>query len=635
MRPIQIGDEIERYRVEGVLGEGGMGTVYRVRHLSLDTQHALKILQVLRENLLARLMLEGRIQARLDHPNIVAVTDVLNVNGFPGLLMRFVDGPSLATYLETPIPLVRALNLFRGIVDGVDAAHHIGVVHRDLKPGNILLAPIRGGHRPMICDFGLVKALNEEGATRTGIGFGTPGYLAPEQATDAKNVDQRADIYALGAILYELVAGRRAYVGDNPISVISRQVAGDLPPMEACPPGFSELVRTCLAISPHDRYPDCGELLADLERRVDPEGRPRLVPPRAAVAATMAFSADLLDEVAPGQGAVGVTAVPVTGPTQRPALDAAANSPTSAHTVDLSGTLPPPDSLLPQDLVAGHVAPASLAPDPERHQTLAPVARSVVVPEPPPIGTQPGGPLSAEPAANLTLGPVSRTDVEAGSGPGVGSGSTHPVSQRARWIVFAALLCLGTFGAFLSLDRADEEHGKEATPSVDAVLTAPEDPPPDPSPAVPPAPTTAAPETPADLSPTAIATPVVTPAAATMTGNTGTKVEKTSPSRPSRGELALTTSAPAVVTTAPVAAAPPPAAAAPTIAELRASSIPAGATVLVDGVKVGQTPARFKTPVGSHTVSLTDGTTTHSGKVEVPAEGARFCWDFQSGGPCP
>lgn len=196
---LQPGNIVERYRVESVLGRGGAATVYRVEHVTLGTVHALKVLHVDREEVRRRMVDEGRLQARIEHANIVRVSDVLTVDGAPALLMRFIDGPSLRDQMQRErLERHEALRLFRGVVAGVSHAHQHGVVHRDLKPANVM---IDNDGRPMVTDFGLAKNLDPAftaDGTKTRIGrmMGTPGYMAPEQMQHAGGVDHRADIYS-------------------------------------------------------------------------------------------------------------------------------------------------------------------------------------------------------------------------------------------------------------------------------------------------------------------------------------------------------------------------------------------------------------------------------------------------------
>ena len=180
------GDKVERYRVEALVGEGGMAVVYRVRHETLGSLHALKVLTFTSSRIRSRIVLEGRIQAQLRHPNIVPVTDVLEVNGSPALVMAYVEGPTLEEWIHgnSPVVLDQAEKLFDGIVAGIAEAHANHLVHRDLKPANVLLADTSRGLVPRITDFGIAKALapvSDSGdQTRSGVAMGTPAYMAPE-----------------------------------------------------------------------------------------------------------------------------------------------------------------------------------------------------------------------------------------------------------------------------------------------------------------------------------------------------------------------------------------------------------------------------------------------------------------------
>lgn len=213
----------DRYQITGRLGEGGMAVVYEVVHTQLGTRHALKVLTINSRSVRDRMLQEGRFQAKLQHPNIVAVTDVVAVNDSPALVMELVDGPALDELLRLQkLTLDQADAIGRGILSAVAHAHGLGLIHRDLKPANVLLQIVDQTAIPKVTDFGLAKLLDGgEGraATRTGSTMGTPQYMSPEQIRDAKNVDERADVFALGAILYELVTGDRAFDGDNVLDI--------------------------------------------------------------------------------------------------------------------------------------------------------------------------------------------------------------------------------------------------------------------------------------------------------------------------------------------------------------------------------------------------------------------------------
>lgn len=206
------GVEIEKYTVVRMVASGGMGAVYVVRHSVLGTHHALKVLTSYGPGSHERLVREGRMQAQLDHANVVPTRDVLLIDGRPALLMDLVRGPSLAELMQhRTFTLPEVLWMFRGIVAGVAAAHRRDIVHRDLKPANVLCDPTEDGVIPRVADFGIAKAAGGDllgDHTGTGMFLGTPRYAAPEQLDDSTSVDARADVWSLGCILYELLIGR-------------------------------------------------------------------------------------------------------------------------------------------------------------------------------------------------------------------------------------------------------------------------------------------------------------------------------------------------------------------------------------------------------------------------------------------
>jgi predicted Ser/Thr protein kinase len=219
---LRIGETIDRYRVEALLGQGGMAAVYRARHLTLDSEHAIKVLFITAPQVRARLLREGRVQANLRNPNIVSVTDVLEVQGAPALVMEYVDGPALDEWLTANRPtLDQALWLFRGILRGIHAAHERGVVHRDLKPANIVLGS-EGG--PRLIDFGIARLVGDGHGDLAG----TPGSMSPEQARGLP-VDARSDLFALGCVAWECLAGRPPFPGGDPVALLARVLFSDAP----------------------------------------------------------------------------------------------------------------------------------------------------------------------------------------------------------------------------------------------------------------------------------------------------------------------------------------------------------------------------------------------------------------------
>ena len=263
------GSSIDCYTVRTVLGEGGMAVVYRVVHDQLGSEHALKVLKLPTHAIQERLLLEGRVQATLRHPNVVAVTGIVDVEGAPGLVMELVDGPSLASFIqEGDLSLEQIDALAEGILAGVASAHAAGLVHRDLKPANILLAREGAAIVPKITDFGLAKLVqSEEGenATRTGISLGTPAYMSPEQIESSRSVDARSDVFALGTLLFELVSGERPFKGSSTLAVLNAVFQGRRSRVDEVVPGLPErmvqAIEGALQKERADRFADAGELL--------------------------------------------------------------------------------------------------------------------------------------------------------------------------------------------------------------------------------------------------------------------------------------------------------------------------------------------------------------------------------------
>ena len=228
--PWQGGADLPRipgYEVEELLGRGGMGIVYKARHLRLNRFVALKMLiagayAAPRER--ARFQREAEAVASLRHPNIVSVYDVGDHEGWPYFTMEFLEGGSLAQGLAgTPQPARHAAAVLTTLAEAVQAAHSAGIVHRDLKPANILLTAIG---TPKVADFGLARHFDgEAGITQSGARLGTPSYMAPEQASGkAGQIGPAADIYSLGALLYEMLTGRPPFRGET---ALGNRAAGD------------------------------------------------------------------------------------------------------------------------------------------------------------------------------------------------------------------------------------------------------------------------------------------------------------------------------------------------------------------------------------------------------------------------
>jgi eukaryotic-like serine/threonine-protein kinase len=274
------GTVIGGYRIERVLGGGGMGTVYSVAHPRLPRRDALKVLA--REHgadpeFRARFLREAELLARLDHPNIVAVRDRGAEGEFLWLAMQFVDGIDAAELLRRhPGGLAPAMvgHIAEEVAQGLDEAHRAGLLHRDVKPANILLEPRPGApDRVYVTDFGIARPAEGTSLTETGMVLATLAYAAPEQIRGAA-VDVRADVYSLGCTLYELLAGTKPFPHEDAVAVMRAHLEEPPPRLSAADPrlpaAVDEVFATALAKDPAHRYPSCGALARALAEAFAP-----------------------------------------------------------------------------------------------------------------------------------------------------------------------------------------------------------------------------------------------------------------------------------------------------------------------------------------------------------------------------
>ncbi len=272
----------ERYEVQSLLGQGGMGAVYKVRDKELQKTFAIKVLNsnlVEDKNSLKRFEQEAQAASGLTSPNLVAVYDYgMGKKGSPYIVMDYLDGTSLDTvlaesgYLDVP----RAEDIFVQICEAIAHAHSKSVIHRDIKPSNIMLTKgIDGGDFVKLVDFGIAKVLPSQqkatqNLTQTGDIFGSPIYMSPEQCLGNK-LDNRSDIYAFGCVMYETLTGQPPFAAENPIKIILKHVNQEptaiskLPHDYKIPPQLEWVVMRCLAKEPNDRYQSADELLKDLQ----------------------------------------------------------------------------------------------------------------------------------------------------------------------------------------------------------------------------------------------------------------------------------------------------------------------------------------------------------------------------------
>jgi mono/diheme cytochrome c family protein len=263
---------IPGYEITRIVDQGGMGVVYEARQIELGRTVAIKMISGprLRPKLVARFRAEAEAAARLQHPNFVQVFQVGEVNGRPFFSMEFVAGGSLAGLLaRNPPSARRSAELIETLARAIHAAHERGIVHRDLKPSNVMLM---ADGTPKIADFGLAKRLDEDsGHTHTGEIMGTPSYMAPEQAEGKKyQIGPATDVYALGAILYELLAAKPPFQGSGPLDSLRQVVASEpVAPSRVAPSVPRDLEAICLKClekAPNQRYASALALADDLQR---------------------------------------------------------------------------------------------------------------------------------------------------------------------------------------------------------------------------------------------------------------------------------------------------------------------------------------------------------------------------------
>ncbi len=285
-----------RYELSHLVARGGMAEVYRARDRLLDRPVALKILfpeLSVDRSFVERFRREAQAAANLSHPSIVPVFDWGEDAGTYFIVMEFVDGRALSSILRGAGPLHpdRAAEVAADVAGALAYAHRHGVVHRDVKPGNVLITE-EGVVK--VTDFGIARALNtEESLTQPGAVMGTATYFSPEQA-EGMGVDARSDIYSLGVVLFEMVTGRPPFLGDTPVAVASKHVR-DNPPMPrdvnpAIPPDLEAVILKCMAKSPDHRYATGDDLRFDLLRFREGRSVVATIPPTPP-AATQAIAA--------------------------------------------------------------------------------------------------------------------------------------------------------------------------------------------------------------------------------------------------------------------------------------------------------------------------------------------------------
>ena len=286
---LAVGSVVDgRYRIDGILGSGGMGRVYRGEHTGIGRAVAIKVLHADlggNREAVTRFQREALASGRLDHPNIVAVSDFGELpDGAAFLVMEALEGEPLGTRIERGrIPWREALAVLRGVLAGLAHAHERGVVHRDIKPDNVFLARKDDQLLVKVLDFGIAKLfagiVDDPATTRAGLTIGTPAYLSPEQAVGGE-ITPQTDLYSTTVVLFEMLTGRAPFEADDPLQMLGAHAAGvpprllDVAPDIELPPGMEELVQRGLAKRGADRWPTALAYLAALDLMAGEGGKP-------------------------------------------------------------------------------------------------------------------------------------------------------------------------------------------------------------------------------------------------------------------------------------------------------------------------------------------------------------------------
>ncbi|MGQ0762346.1 MAG: serine/threonine-protein kinase [Acidobacteriota bacterium] len=269
-----------KYKIEKLIKTGGMGSVYRGRHVLMDKTVAVKVLRPSLagdDAVVARFSREAKAASKISHPHAVSVTDFGEAeNGVVFLVMEYLDGRTLkeAIVKEGPLSLGRAVEIVRQVAGALDAAHGQGVIHRDLKSENIMLVSHNGDEWAKVLDFGIAKILQPVGSaaaaeiTQANLVVGTPQYMSPEQCSQSGALDARSDVYSLGIIVHEMLTGKLPFTGESATVVMMKQVQ-DVPPsvlesQSQLPAGVDRVIKRALAKQPIDRFQSAGELSAAL-----------------------------------------------------------------------------------------------------------------------------------------------------------------------------------------------------------------------------------------------------------------------------------------------------------------------------------------------------------------------------------
>lgn len=263
--------EIPGYQIDRKIGKGGMATVYLATQVSLERQVVLKIMDVSRQTdnsgQIERFLAEGRIVASLNHPNIITIYDIgIADDNSLYISMEYIKGGDLKSRIGIPMDPVEALGYLVQVARGLNVAHEHGIIHRDVKPANILF---RDEHLPLLTDFGIAKKIdNDMSLTSTGIFLGSPNYVSPEQATGG-DIDGRSDIYSLGCIFYEMLTGEKPFKSETVFDVVMKHKSAPIPVLSDDLSRYQPLLNKMMAKTPQERFANVGELISAMDKLLE------------------------------------------------------------------------------------------------------------------------------------------------------------------------------------------------------------------------------------------------------------------------------------------------------------------------------------------------------------------------------